>query len=42
MDELCKIEAHDAEVLCLEFSGKTVLASDPAKTHTSRASRHVK
>ena len=20
MDELCKIEAHDAEVLCLEFS----------------------
>jgi len=25
MDELCKIEAHDAEVLCLEFSGKTIL-----------------
>ena len=20
MDELCKIEAHDAEVLCLEYS----------------------
>ena len=42
MDELCKIEAHDAEVLCLEYSGKAILVSDPAKTHTSRSSRTVK
>lgn len=27
MDELCKIEAHDAEILCLEYSGQIKLPS---------------
>lgn len=33
MDELCKIEAHDAEVLCLEYSGKTMLVSNSLLNH---------
>ena len=31
MDELCKIEAHDAEVLCLEYSCLPTKSGSPEK-----------
>ena len=36
MDELCKIEAHDAEVLCLEYS---LNAANTAQSYLASASR---
>ena len=33
MDEMCKIEAHDAEVLCLEYSDQIQV---PASKKTKR------
>ena len=35
MDELCKIEAHDAEVLCLEYS-QPVQGAGPKQGNVSR------
>ena len=40
MDEMCKIEAHDAEVLCLEYSDSCQLPnSKKSKSLLASASR---